>query len=57
LTIRPSAWTTSSGFLESGRPRIARIDQSVEKINKALEVKDRDIAELRARIKKLEGGG
>jgi hypothetical protein len=45
------------GLLEGGRRRIAQIDKSVERINKALEAKDREIAELRARVEKLEGGG
>jgi predicted RNase H-like nuclease (RuvC/YqgF family) len=44
------------GLLETGRRRIAHTDKSVEKIYQALEVKDREIAELRARIEKLEGG-
>jgi len=42
------------GLLQTGSRWIARTNDWTEKIDKALETKDREIDELRARIDKLE---
>jgi hypothetical protein len=44
------------GLLESGRRRIARMDQAIERLHKAMEVKDKQISELAERIRRLEEG-
>ena len=43
-----------AGLLHSGGQRIARLDDWAEKVDKSLEAKDRDIAELRDRVIRLE---
>ena len=43
-----------AGLLRSGGQRIARLDDWAEKVDKSLEAKDRDIAELRDRVIRLE---
>jgi hypothetical protein len=43
-----------AGLLRSGGQRIARLDDWAEKVDKSLEAKDRDIAELRERVIRLE---
>ena|ERR1017187_7002200 len=43
-----------SGLLRSGGQRIARLDDWAEKVDKSLEAKDREIADLRERVVKLE---
>jgi predicted nucleic acid-binding Zn-ribbon protein len=43
-----------AGLLRTGGQRIARLDDWAEKVDKSLEAKDRDIAELRERVIRLE---
>jgi hypothetical protein len=43
-----------AGLLQTGTRRIAGLDEWAEKVDKALEVKDRQIAELLERLRKLE---
>ncbi len=43
-----------AGLLQTGTRRVAGLDEWAEKVDKALEVKDRQIAELLERIRKLE---
>jgi phage shock protein A len=42
------------GLLRSGQTNLVRLNDWSEKIDAALEARDRDIAELRARITRLE---
>lgn len=43
-----------AGLLRSGSQRIVRLDDWAEKVDKSLEAKDREIAELRERVIRLE---
>jgi chromosome segregation ATPase len=43
-----------AGLLRSGGQRIVRLDDWAEKVDKSLESKDREIAELRERVIRLE---
>jgi predicted nucleic acid-binding Zn-ribbon protein len=43
-----------AGLLRSGGQRIVRLDDWAEKVDKSLEAKDREIAELRERVIRLE---
>jgi predicted nucleic acid-binding Zn-ribbon protein len=43
-----------AGLLRAGGQRIVRLDDWAEKVDKSLEAKDRDIAELRERVIRLE---
>ncbi|MGD0774952.1 MAG: hypothetical protein ABSC05_19225 [Candidatus Solibacter sp.] len=43
-----------AGLLRSGGQRIVRLDDWAEKVDKSLETKDREIAELRERVIRLE---
>jgi hypothetical protein len=43
-----------AGLLRTGGQRIARLDDWAEKVDKSLEAKDREIAELRDRVIRLE---
>jgi predicted nucleic acid-binding Zn-ribbon protein len=43
-----------AGLLRAGGQRIVRLDDWAEKVDKSLEAKDRDIAELRQRLIRLE---
>jgi hypothetical protein len=43
-----------AGLLRAGGQRIVRLDDWAEKVDKSLEAKDREIAELRDRVIRLE---
>jgi chromosome segregation ATPase len=43
-----------AGLLRSGGQRIVKLDDWAEKVDKSLETKDREIAELRERVLRLE---
>ncbi len=43
-----------AGLLRAGGQRIVRLDDWAEKVDKSLEAKDREIAELRERVIRLE---
>jgi predicted nucleic acid-binding Zn-ribbon protein len=43
-----------AGLLRAGGQRIVRLDDWAEKVDKSLETKDREIAELRERVIRLE---
>ena len=43
-----------AGLLRSGTQRIVRLDDWAEKVDKSLETKDREIADLRERVIRLE---
>ena len=43
-----------SGLLRAGSQRIARLDEWAETVDKSLENKDREIADLRERVRRLE---